>query len=60
MKVMAWKARSQAANQGYSQSSGMEKMWYALTWGQYILRPFFRAGGGVGCAGSPSSHCRTS
>ena len=34
-----WKARSQAANQGYSHLSGIEMMSAALRWRQSLLRP---------------------
>ena len=33
-KVVAWKARSQAANHGYSHASGMESTSLAYRWAQ--------------------------
>ena len=50
-----WKARSQAAYQGYSHLSGMEITSALLRWCQSSLRPVWRASGGGGWAGSPFS-----
>ena len=44
-KLTQWKARSQAANQGYSHLSGIEMMSAALRWRQSLLRPYFRVCG---------------
>ena len=55
-----WKARSQAANHGYSQASGMDRTSIVLSSRQSALRPDRRASGGGGPAGSPSSHFPTS
>src|SRR5215470_13091994 len=42
-----WKARSQAANQGYSHGSGMEITSELVTWTHSRLRPPLRDSGGV-------------
>ena len=55
---MQWKARSQAAYQGYSHLSGIEMMSALFRWRQSALRPCLRSGGGGGWSGSPSSHKR--
>ena len=55
-----WKARSQAANQGYSHLSGIDMMSNASKWRHRELRPVLRAAAGGGCAGSPSSQRATS
>ena len=57
---MVWKARSQAANQGYSHLSGMEMMSNPSKWRHWAFRPPWRDSGGVGWVGSPSSHRATS
>ena len=54
-KVTQWKARSQAANQGYSHLSGMEMMSVAFMCRQSLLRPRLRFSGGGGSVGSPRS-----
>ena len=56
-----WKARSQAANQGYSQSSGMQMMSASARCRQDVLRApgRSRSGGGAGWPASPSSHSST-
>ena len=43
-RVTAWKARSQAANQGYSQLSGIDRMSLLLSSRQSALRPAQPAG----------------
>ena len=58
--VTQWKARSQAAYQGYSQGSGMEMTSKLFMCHQALLRPCRRPAGGGAEAGSPSSHCCTS
>jgi hypothetical protein len=55
-----WKARSQAANQGYSHLSGIDMMSKALNVRHLELRPKCREPGGVGPLGSPSSQRATS
>ena len=55
-----WKARSQAANQGYSHGSGIEITSKLVMCHQAALRPCRRPGGGGGEPGSPSSQRRTS
>ena len=54
-----WKARSQAANQGYSHLSGMESTSRQKRCGQSALRPDLRSAGGGGISGSPSSQSST-
>src|SRR5207244_3220268 len=49
---MQWKARSQAANHGYSHLSGMEMTSRALRWVQSRLRPWRRPSGGGGGPGA--------
>ena len=58
--VTQWKARSQAANQGYSHLSGIDMMSKASKLRQREFRPLSRSGGGAGWAGSPSSQRATS
>ncbi len=55
-----WKARSHAANHGYSHLSGIDMMSKASKLRHRLLRPSRRAAGGVGCVGSPSSQRATS
>src|SRR5262249_56151280 len=55
-----WKARSHAANHGYSHLSGIDMMSNESNVLQCALRPASRDAGGVGWPGSPSSHCATS
>ena len=55
-----WKARSQAANHGYSHLSGMDKMSNASKLRHRELRPDRRESGGRGWVGSPSSQRATS
>ena len=55
-----WKARSHAANHGYSHLSGIDMMSNASKVLQRVLRPPSRDAGGVGCVGSPSSQRATS
>ena len=55
-----WKARSQAANQGYSHLSGMEMMSNPSKLRHLAFRPLWRDCGGAGWAGSPSSQRVTS
>src|SRR3954464_15146986 len=55
-----WKARSQAANHGYSQGSGIDSTSAASSERQLVVRPCSRWGGGVGGPGSPASHLLTS
>ena len=54
-KATQWKARSQAAYQGYSHLSGIEMTSALSRCRQSLLRPCRRSAGGGGCAGSPSS-----
>ena len=55
-----WKARSHAANQGYSHLSGIEMMSNPSKLRHREFRPFLRTAGGAGWPGSPSSHRATS
>ena len=55
-----WKARSHAAYHGYSHVSGIEMTSSLLRWRHSRLRPSWRAAGGGGPAGSPSSQRSTS
>ena len=55
-----WKARSQAANQGYSHLSGMEMMSNPSKLRHLAFRPLLRDSGGSGWVGSPSSQRVTS
>ncbi len=57
---MQWKARSQAANQGYSHLSGMDMTRIELRWRQCVLRMCLRESGGGQRGLSPSSHRFTS
>ena len=54
-----WKARSQAAYQGYSHLSGIEMTSRLNRWRQSWLRPCVRLRGGGGWPGSPSSQSLT-
>ena len=54
-----WKARSQAANQGYSHLSGIEITSRLNRCRQSALRPDLRCRGGGGMSGSPSSQSST-
>ncbi|MEC9156581.1 MAG: hypothetical protein VYB77_00460 [Planctomycetota bacterium] len=54
-KVTAWNARSQSANQGYSQLSGMVITSWTSRCVQWQFRPVRRESGGGGWVGSPSS-----
>ena len=54
-----WKARSQAANHGYSHLSGIDMMSNASNVLQSALRPASRESGGFGWVGSPSSQRAT-
>ena len=58
--VTQWKARSQAAYQGYSHLSGIEMTSRLKMCPQRALRPCSRLGGGTGCVGSPCSQRLTS
>ena len=58
--MTVWKARSQAANQGYSHLSGIEMMSNPSKLRHLEFRPFLRTAGGCGWPGSPSSHRATS
>src|SRR6185437_4675266 len=55
-----WKARSQAANQGYSHLSGIEMMSNPSKLRHREFRPVLRDSGGSGWVGSPSSQRATS
>ena len=59
-RVTVWKARSQAANQGYSHLSGIEMMSNPSKLRHLEFRPVLRTSGGSGWAGSPSSQRATS
>ena len=59
-RATQWKARSQAAYQGYSHLSGIDMMSKALKLRQRELRPLNRWAGGTGWVGSPSSQRATS
>ena len=54
-----WNARSQAANQGYSHLSGIDRTSRLKRWVQSALRPFHRLAGAGGWEGSPSSQSFT-
>ena len=54
-----WNPRSQAANHGYSHGSGIASTSKESRWRQSLLRPCWRASGGGGSPGSPSSQRRT-
>ena len=58
--MTVWKARSQAANQGYSHLSGMEMMSNPSKLRHLEFRPVLRPCGGGGWVGSPSSQRATS
>ena len=51
-----WKARSHAAYQGYSQQSGIERMWPFCMWNHCRLRTSARLGARNGCAPCSCSH----
>ena len=58
-KTVQWKARSQAAYQGYSHLSGMEMMSALTRCVQSLSRPLLREAGGfgmAGVAGEPAAH----
>src|SRR3954454_3643479 len=55
-----WKARSHAANHGYSHLSGIDMMSNASKLRHFAFLPFRREAGGGGCVGSPSSQRDTS
>ena len=59
-RVTVWKARSQAANHGYSHLSGIEMMSNPSKFRHLEFRPFLRTAGGTGWVGSPSSQRATS
>ena len=57
---IVWKARSHAANHGYSQGSGIDRMSSASRCVQPMLRPPRRCSGAGGWVGSPASQRLTS
>src|SRR5262247_890159 len=59
-RATQWKARSQAANQGYSHLSGIDRTRIELRCCQRLLRMWCRDSGGGQCGLSPSSQADTS